>query len=399
MEAPSTLNNYFTIVDDFFRKTFREDSRLFMALKSRQYSQSILGANMFTRDAATTFGPADTSAAPPTAAAAADGGAASSAAKPPATYLSNFLSISPRMALHRDGSAVGKMKVASEFDVPRVCRLQQALTLNSRGAVTVVANVKDLIDGLTAGVRGSVNTIMPASEDVTAGHVHYQRGDKYSSLGYQRNGLGSSNLLLDCGITFFNLLLGAGFERRQLSFLEQRDGPGQLDVMYVGAGFTGVNWSIAAKMVRSNDAWANARMAVLQQLSPTTAVACQYNFDLVEAVAKISLGFTQGIQIRLPTLVHTRGSTVGAGAAGASASLAATASGTAATTALPMTPAWSTPVPFVVAAKAESDGNCAATLRGLFNNSIRWGVVARKNLLDEAATVKYGLTLSMEYES
>ncbi|KAG5494041.1 hypothetical protein JKF63_01875 [Porcisia hertigi] len=397
MEAPKTLNNYLSLVDDFFRKTFRENSCFFMALKSRQYSESILGVNMFAKEAAAmsadaTAIPSMESRSKPTSA------GAPSLSEAPQTSISNFLSISPRMSLRRDGSAEGKMKVAYEFAVPRVCRLHQALTLNSRGAVTVAGNVKELLEGLTVGARGSVNTIMPASEDVTSCHIHYQRGDKYSSLGYQRNGLGSSDLLLDCGITFFNLLLGAGFERRQLSFLEQGEGSAQLDVMYVGAGFTGVNWSIAAKMVRSNDAWSSARMAILQRLSSTTAVACQYNFDLVQAVAKVSLGFTQGIQLRAPMLIHAKGTVpIPAGASVGAPSSPSTPH--APGTTLPMTPTWSNPVPLVVAAKAESDGNCSATLRGLFSDSIRWGVVAQKNFLDDAAVIKYGLTISIEYES
>ncbi|CAG9582187.1 conserved hypothetical protein [Leishmania major strain Friedlin] len=397
MEAPSTLNNYLSLVDDFFRKTFRDEMCLFVALKSRQYSESILGVNMFAKNAASVSADAPPAAAMESASKLAAADVLSAADKPP-TYVSNFLSISPRMALHRDGRADGKMKVAYEFSVPRVCRLQQALTLNSRGAVTVVGSVKDLIEGLTAGVRASVNTLMPASEDVTVGHVHYQRGDKYSSLRYQRNGLGSSNLLLDCGITFFNLLLGAGFERRQLSFLEHKEGSGQLDVMYVGAGFTGVNWSVATKIVRLNDAWSNARLTMLQRLSSTTAVACQYNFDLIDTVAKVSLGFTQGIQLRVPMFIHTKSSApVSASASRASPSSPSSLQmdGSAVAT----IPAWSTPLPLLLAAKAESDGNCSATLRGLFSNSIRWGIVMHTNLLEDKPLVKYGLTLSMEYES
>ncbi|KPI85936.1 hypothetical protein ABL78_5020 [Leptomonas seymouri] len=398
MDTQGTLNDYFTVVDDFFRKTFRDDCRLFMAMKSRQYSESILGANMFGKDAALLSAdiPRITPSSPPLAPAAhaekssePSAGAAAAVEHGPCdtspTHIANFLSISPRMFLHRDGSAMGKVKLAYEFDVPRVCRLQQSLSMNSHGAVTAVGKVKELVDGLTAGVRVSVNTIAPASEDVTSGQIHYQRGDKYSSLRYQRNGLGSSDLLVDCGITFFNLLLGAGFERRQLSFLEQRESPGQMDVMYAGAGFTGVNWSIAAKMIRSNDAWSNAHVAILQRLSPTTAVACQYKFDLAEAAATVSLGCTQGIRLRFPTLIQTRSST-----ARASTSPPGTDA---------VMPSWTAPIPLVIAAKAESDGNCSATVRGFFNNSIRWGLVAHKNVLNESAPVKYGLTLSMEYES
>ena len=398
MEFQNTLNDYFTVVDDFFRKTFRDDCRLFMAMKSRQYSESILGVNMFRKDAALLSAdvlPTPSSSPPPNTASSpsvtkADASEHVTGERAP-TPIANFLSISPRMFLRRDGSAVGKVKVAYEFDLPRVCRLQQALSMNSLGAVTAVGKVKELVEGLTAGVRVCVNTIAPASEDVTSGHVHYQRGDKYSTLRYQRNGLGSSDLLVDCGITFFNLLLGAGFERRQLSFLEQREGPGQMDVMYAGAGFTSVNWSIAAKMIRSNDAWANAQVAILQRLSPSTAVACQYNFDLAAAVAKVSLGCTQGIQLRFPTLVQTRS---GGNSTSTSVNCAAHTS-----TSEAVMPSWTTPVPLVVAVKAESDGCCSATVRGLLNGSSRGGVVARQNVLDEAATIKYGLTLSMEYES
>lgn len=368
MEVPATLNDYFTVVDDFFRKTFRDDVRLFMALKSRQYSESILGDNIFAAGA-----DAASATAPVSRAEAVRSSASESSLQ------RNYLLISPRMILRRDGSALGKVKVAYEFDVPRICRMQQGLTLTSNGVVASTSKFEKLMDGLTAAVGFSANTIAPPTQDVTTGRLHYQRGDKYASLGYQRNGFGSSNIVVDCGITFFNLLLGGGLERQRLSYAEHRDGPEQFGVMYVGTGFTGVNWSIAAKLTRSSDAWSNARLSMLQRLSATTAVACNYQFDLAASVAKVSVGCTQGIQLRLPAMVS-------------SSSKPATAPES-------MSPGWTTPVPLVLACKAESDGLCCATIRGLFHNTIRWGFIVQKNMLVETSPVRYGFTLTMEYAS
>ena len=84
--------------------------------------------------------------------------------------------------------------------------------------------------------------------------IDYRHNDFYSTIGYQRNYLGSSNLLVDVGSLFLNMLVGAGFERQQLSYLEQKDEIPQVDVMYGGLGYSGENWTVAAKLTRTREA-------------------------------------------------------------------------------------------------------------------------------------------------
>lgn len=375
MEAPSTLNGYFTVVDDFFKKTFRDDALLFVAVKTQQYAESVPGAPILSSTSPDSVG---VQTDPPVVV----DHTSTAVAPKSAPRTANSVVFSPRMVLNRDGTALGKVKLTCGVDVPRVCRLEQGLLLNSAGVVAAQGKVRDVLDGLVLTGRVAVNTIAPASQDVTSVSAKYERSDFYSSVGYQRNGLGSSNLLVDCGTSFLNLLAGAGFERQRVSYLEQRDGPEQYDVMYAGVGFTGVNLSMAAKMTRSSDAWSSARVAVLQRLSPSTTVACAYSFDLVESRANVSIGFTQGFRVCLPAFVLPKRTPPTTTAA------PAVSTGIA-----------STVVPFVGACKAQSDGQCAVTIRGLFNNAVRWGVVAQRNVLKAGSPVQYGVTLSLEAEA
>ncbi|KEG12282.1 putative suppressive immunomodulating factor [Trypanosoma grayi] len=353
MHSPSKLNDFFRIVDDFFKKTFRDESEVFVAVKSRQYSESFPGKQLFF------------AAPPPAADTNAAAAAAAASRKTP-----NYMSFSPRLVLNRDGTGFGKVKLGCGLCIPRVCRFEQGLTLNNEGVVSTNVKLSELLEGLQLKGRISVNTIAPASEDVSAATIDYERRDFYTSVGYQRNGLGSSDLLVDCGTKFFNLLAGAGFERQKLSYLEQQDASAQLDVLYAGLGFTGVNWSIGAKMVRANDAWSNARVAFYQRMAPNTSVACGYNYDLSESRAHLSLGFSQGFRLRVPTILQQRVEE--------------------------QVDTWTATLPFVGAFKAESDGVCAATIRGIFNGVVHWGLIARKNMLLAASPPQFGVTISME---
>lgn len=368
MDTPKTLNGYFAVVDDFFKKTFRSDDRLFVAVKTRQY------ADVATGDALLFSGESSRGAAAMESARATVAQANLSGQAPrDAGWVPNQIRLSPRMAIRRDGTALGKVKLACEVDVPRVCRLEQGLILNSDGVVAAKALVRELMEGLVLTGRIAVNTIAPASQDVTSLYVHYGRSDFYSSVGYQRNGLGSSNLLVDCGTTFFNLLIGAGFERQKLSYLEQQEGQDQLDVMYAGLGFSGFNWSVAAKMIRTSDAWSSARLAIMQKLTPTTVVACNYEYDLPRTIAHVGLGFSQGFEVRLPEFIRSRQ--------------------------LQGEPVAGSTLPLVLAAKVESSGRSSATIRGVINNVLHWGLVAEKNAKIAESPMRYGLVLSLEAES
>ncbi|EPY24833.1 hypothetical protein AGDE_12149 [Angomonas deanei] len=351
MESPKTLNGYFLVVDDHFRKTFRDDCSLFLALKTFQVSQGVRAA-------------ADEEKA--------------AKEKSESQIRNSFVLFSPRMIFKKDGTALGKVKISFGLDVPHVCDVEQKIMVDTEGAATGVLLVRNLVEGLLVKGRAQVNAIAPASQDVTGITLHYQPSDFYGSIGYQRNGLGSSNLLVDCGATFVNVLLGGGFERQQISFLEHEDGREQFDVMYAGVGFTGVNWSLGAKMTRTSDSWTSARLALLQRLSDSTAMACSYNFDMGESKAHATIGFMQGIRLRLPTfLIPKRGvSLPGDGS---------------------LNP--DTLVPLVLACKGSSDGIFSTTVRGFFNQSLRWGLVARRNLLTENSPFQFGFTLSVEADS
>ncbi|EKG05129.1 hypothetical protein TCSYLVIO_003802 [Trypanosoma cruzi] len=362
MNPPSKLGEFFGIVDDFFKKTFRDDSRVFVAVKSRQYSESFPGKQLFfTAPPPSPLESGKTDAQTP---ATAQETAAIASKK------ENYMTFSPRLTINKDGTGFGKVKLGCGLCIQRVCRFEQGLTLTSRGVVATNVKLIDLLEGLELKGRVSVNTIAPASEDVSVATIDYQRRDFYTTLGYQRNGLGSSDLLVDCGTKFFNLLVGAGFERQKLSYLEHHDASAQMDVLYAGLGFTGVNWSIGAKMVRAHDAWNAARVAFYQRMAPNTMVACGYNFDLLESRAHLSLGFSQGFRLRLPTILQQRSEE--------------------------HLDEWTAILPFVGAVKAESDGVCAATIRGIFNGVIHWALIARKNVMLDKSPVQYGVTISME---
>ncbi|EPY24330.1 hypothetical protein STCU_01593 [Strigomonas culicis] len=359
MEAPKTLNEYFTSVDDLFRKTFRDDCSLFVAIKTTQYSQLANGGKILFsgRDGNTLLE---------------EGADEEVVLSPPG---GNYVRFSPRMFVRRDATTLGKVKLSFGLDVPKVCSLKQNLRVDSAGVASADLHIRDVIEGLLVKGGASVNFIAPASQDVTSFNISYQPADFYGSAGYQRNGLGSNNLAVECGVTFVNFLLGGGFERQQISFLEHENGKEQIDVMYAGVGFTGVNWSVAGKVIRASDVWSTARLSVLQRLSPSTAMACAYNFDIAQSVANVTVGFMQGLRLRLPTLFSSRRAD--------------------ARTPLPT----DSLVPLVWACKAESSGVCSTALRGTFSDSLRWSVIVHKNMLVEKSAFQFGVSLSMENDS
>nr|CCC90033.1 conserved hypothetical protein [Trypanosoma congolense IL3000] len=358
MIPPTKLNEFFTIVDDFLKKTFRNESTVFVAVKTWQYSESFPLQQPFFLSAP----PADVDQ---TAAITSKGEEEEKVTKTP-----NSMYFSPRLIFNRDGTCHGKVKLHGGVLIPQICRFEQGLAVNSEGVVSGSLKVGELFDGLEMRGRLEVNTIASPSKDVWSIKTDYQRRDFYSSFNYQRNGLGSSDFLVDCGTKFFNLLAGAGYERQKVSYLEQQDAAAQLDVMYAGLGFTGVDWSIGAKIVRANDMWSTGRIAFYQRVVPDTSVACAYNFDLEESRVHMSLGVSQGFKLRVPTIIQQR--------------------------ACEQVDAWTAILPFVGAFKVESTGLCAATIRGVFNGIVHWGLVVQRNMLVHSGVTRFGVTLSVE---
>eukprot|EP00796_Vickermania_ingenoplastis_P007337 gene7337-5171_t len=373
MEPPKNLKEHFTVVDDFFKKTFRQDSALFIGLKTVQYADSA---------------PLEEVAAAAAEAQAPEGGNAvlSTTQGPLVVKLphrnkhtsgSNFFALSPRLQFLPSGEAVGKVKITCGVVVPKICQVEQGVLLSSNGMVTARLKVNELLEGLELGGHLSVNTLASAAADASVVNFSYQRSDMFTAVKYQLNGLGSSNVAVDFGSKFLNLLVGAGFERQNLSYIEQESGAEKFDAMYVGGGFSGVNWSIGTKFTHTNGSWSNGRIAVLQKLKPSTTVACGYDLDIITSKAKVSLGFSQGVLLRLPHFLQPSNPTYSNGRPPFSRMAS---------------------VPLIVAFKAESDGSVSATLRSIFNNAIRFGIVVHQNLRSKKKP-QFGVVMTLEEES
>lgn len=432
-EAPHTLKEHFVVVDDFFKKTFREECKFFLGLKTAQYSEarkvdftSAKDGVKKVKDIAATTKEGDFPVAIP-ATSVIDGtkhpvllafptekNSGKSSTSPMGT--ANFFAISPRLQFLTNGDTLGKLKVISGLTIPKMCHLEQDVLLASNGMIRGQMKVLDLMEGLKMTGRIGLNTISSAAEDISSVGLSYLRSDMFSSLLYQRNGLGSSNVAVDFGSKFLNLLVGAGFERERLSFLEAASGVEEIKAMYVGGGFTGLNWSIGAKFTHVNGVWGNGRVAMMQKLRPSTTVACSYDLDVAKAAAIISLGFSQGMLLRLPYFLspsnctsqwHPGASSPGKHPRVSPASEVNSSSGItvgneycrANSSSIPLVFPLISHVPLVFALKAESTGKISGTVRTIFNNSIRCGLVAHYNVLWKNSKPRLGFIISLEQEA
>lgn len=431
-EAPHTLKEHFLVVDDFFKKTFREESKLFLGLKTVQYADtrkvSMLSADETPKKVKGNVGGMKESDAPvvlPATSVIAGTRRSVLVALPTdrnnkvySTSMDtpNYFAVSPRLQFLANGDTLGKVKLIAGLAIPKMFHLEQDVLLASNGMIRGQIKVLDLMEGLKVTGRIGLNTITSAAEDISSVGLSYLRSDMFSSLLYQRNGIGSSNVAVDFGSKFLNLLVGAGFERERLSFVEASRGVEEIKAMYVGGGFTGLNWSIGAKFTHVNGVWGNGRVALMQKLKPSTTVACLYDLDVAKSAAIISLGFSQGMLLRLPNFLSPSNysarwrpggpSTSTLANATSSSSEAKNASsnfdgeyGQVSGSSLPLVFPLISHVPLVFALKAESTGKVSATIRTIFNNSIRCGLVAHYNVLWKNSKPRLGLILSLEQEA
>lgn len=364
MEAPRQLDDYFDIVHDFLYKSFRDDCKLFLGLRSSH------STNIFLK---------------------------SSKASDAAPSSVSTVHLSPRILIREDGSTYGKVKVAFDVKVPDVCVLQQKLLVGSDGKVIASVKAENIADGLDVSGKITANTIEPATRDESQLSAEYNKRDFYCSGTLTRNGFGSTGSAANFGAKFQDLMLGVGFVKNFFSAAEseQRDlavsvAPDDVvhedSQIYVGGGFHGKNWSFGGRLIRSRDLWSNAELSLFRKLAQSTAVACHYGFDLNVSKAHVTLGASQGVLLRLPALLSPR--TCGAShASSASASSNSSASEES---------LWTEPIPLVAAMKADSYGNVLTTLRGVFNQTLHWGLVAKRNLCDVSSTWAFGLQLTME---
>lgn len=363
METPKTLNDHFAVVDDFFQKTFRDDCQFFMRLKTTQFASSVRTTEVVPAQATT-----------PSTGAAVVRVAAEDAARNP-----NFFSLSPRLKFFTNGEALGKLKLMCGVSFPNVCRLQQSVVLSSDGVVSGKIDAFNLYQGLNVGGHVVVNTIGSPGNDRTSLSAFYTRSNLFSTTRFHRNGLGSSELLADFGARFLNLMVAAGFSRQKLSFVEQQTGAEEEHSMSYGAGYTGVNWSIGGKCIHTNGFWKRNRIALIQKLKPSTTVACEYDLDIQKSKALVTIGFSQGIHLRLPYFLQPSNSPLFTAPNNSSVILPPTIAS----------------VPFVVACKGSSDGVLSGTIRTIFNGSLRMGIVAQSNL-KHSQRPQMGFSISLE---
>lgn len=365
MKTPTQLDDYFVMVHDFLYKSFRDDCKLFLALKSTHRSNISL-----SRQPSPTQTDADSKRADSTSATSA------------ASSSNAAVSLSPRLLLREDGSAFGKVKMALNMNIPEVCDVSQKILVDTDGKATGTLQLKELIEGLK--IRGTVvvNTIAPATNDDSAIHAKFFKNDFYCSTAASKNGFGSTATGVDFGGRFQDLILGAGITRKYFSAEEadqrmlamqiQQDEDTQV---YIGGGMHGRNWAFGGRLVRVNDLWNTAELAMFRKIEASTAVACAYGFDLGVSKTHLALGASQAFSLRLPVMLLPREYPP------------ASHNG--------QQPIWTSPIPLVGAVKGDSFGNVLATLRGMWNNSLEWGIVAKKNLCDPASQWSLGLQLTM----
>jgi hypothetical protein len=359
MQTPTQLDDYFIMVHDFLYKSFRDDCKLFLALKSTHRSNISLSRQQ------TSAGGKDQADAATVSSLSSSSNAA--------------VSLSPRLHIREDGSSFGKVKMALNMAIPEVCDVQQKILVGTDGKASGSLQVDQLVDGLT--VRGNVvvNTIAPATEDDSAIHAQFFKNDFYCSTAVSKNGFGTTATGVHFGGRFQDLILGAGITRkyfsaeeadqRMLTMQVQQDEDTQV---YVGGGMHGKHWAFGGRLVRVNDLWNTAELAMFRKIEASTAVACAYGFDLGVSKAHLTLGASQGFSMRLPLVLTPREHTQCISAQ-----------------------FWSNPIPLVGAVKGDSFGNVLATLRGVWNRSLEWGVVAKKNLCDPGSQWVFGLQLTM----
>ena len=363
MEQPQQLDDYFDIVSDFIDKTFRDDAKVFVSVKSSQRSTM----RFFETNQADQLIPtprkkkaaADDDKKP-------DGTAATSTAAGTTVHTVRF---TPRMILRNDGTSYGKLKLGCRADISNICNLYQRVFVGTDGLTTFALDVDNLVEGLLLKTKFDINTIEMAAEDRTTAEVEFQRSDFYVNARMSRYGDGGISKDVDFGARFYSLLAGFGFRNFQRAggnavglVADEVDylGTTRNNRLFVGGGYSGADWTFGGRLIRSDDAWCVAELALYHKVSPTTSLACRYEVDILAAVAKLCLAFAQGFSIPLPPFL-------GGGN-----------------------------VPLVAAVKSESDGSVSGTLRGRLGQMMQWGIVARKNVMHHGSPTRFGFLISLD---
>lgn len=362
MEPPRQVEDYFRVVHDFLYKSFRDDCKVFFGLRSTHRTHiETSPAELSTSEVASP--------------------------QPLSKPVLSEVQMSPRVLIREDGSTYGKLKVALKLHVPQHGDIEQKLTVGSDGKAIGSLYLDQFIEGAKVGGRVALNAIAPATEDESTIEAKIGRGDFYGSVALNRNGFGSTATIVHVGAKFQALILGVGHTRRQYSLGEadQRavsltgpplSGPVDHDTQtYVGGGFHGKSWTFGGRLIRVNDLWSCADLALFRKLSPSTAVAVAYGFDMSVSKAHVTLGASQGLWVRLPALLSMQQPSQTQVSGGSFATVL---------------------TPFVFGVKADSYGNVLTTLRGFLAPHVQLGVVLKRNLCDANSAWGLGVSLLLD---
>jgi hypothetical protein len=365
MQKPQELGDYFSIVEDFLSKTFRDDCKLFFAIRSEQASTLRM-----TSSASSSLNKQQ-----------ADGDSTNNN-KNSATTLHN-VRFSPRLFLFDDNATFGKLKIGAQTTIPQICESVVNLIISSDGVTRAKLSLDGMrIEGLSLDGSASYNFIESGSKDVVACAAKLLKKNFYAAAEVERNGLGSWSKGLELGTSFYNVILGCGLRHRSVSLVEeahrtlsesQHDSQGDYEdqSLFIGAGMHGKNWSYGGRMLYRSEAWDALQFSMYRQVGKATSVACNYILQLLDRNALVTVGAAQAFHVYVPSFLVPQGE------------------------AGEQQQDRSTRVPFVGAMKGDTAGNVSIAVRGQLNSSLEWSVVAKKNVLNEGERFRYGVQLTL----
>ena len=356
MDKPQELGDYFSIVEDFLSKTFRDDCKLFFAIRSEQASTLRMSTSSAT----------DTKSANNN------------------TTL-HHVRFSPRLFLFDDHATFGKLKIGAHTTIPQLCESIVNLVISSDGVTRAKVSLDEIqqVEGLSLNGSASYNFIESGSKDVVACAAKLLRKNFYAAAEVERNGLGSWAKGLELGTSFYNVIVGCGLRHRNVSLVEENHralvdthdsqiGSYEDQSLFIGAGMHGKNWSYGGRMLYRSEAWDALQFSMYRQVGKATSVACNYVLQLLDRNALVTVGAAQAFHLYLPSFLVPQSQ-----ADGNEKELS------------------SKRVPFVGAVKGDTAGNVSFAVRGQLNGSLEWSVVARKNLLNEGEPFRYGVQLTL----
>ena len=349
----STVDAYFSAVNDFFEKTFRDETKLFLSIRADQDGGPVLQHGTSTTGSST------------------------------APSNSNSLFISPRLVINNDGSTYGKFKLGGKLDVDGMADVNLRVIVDTHGKITSKLDV-DKTRFENIAFKGSVelNAIEPPSKDLVSVELEYKTVKGLFLRSQCNFSAAATKAAFESGIKYLNANVGMGLEREWANnsasgrvptlrdsqdngALYHNDGSGDQDgsgaagSLYVAAGIHGTlkNWCCGMRINREGNFWSRAEIGMIQKIRRDTFIGCHYFVDLFQPSSFLRLGVGTNVPLRLPFLLA--------------------------------------PYPLKVGFKATTSGDAALSFRGSWQDALWWGVTVRKNLV-EGAPVQLSLAVEVQ---